>query len=88
MNVKQLRELLEGKPDDMPVLIPVSQEFDGAFYSPCHEDSGDAQLGDEPLSEEDLKEMELLNKPIPEEPAFLLVPCGFFEEQDHSHELN
>jgi hypothetical protein len=89
MTVKQLRKKLEGIDDNMKVLIPLTQEFDGAFYSPCSVDSGVSAMGTgEYLSEEEAKEMELLNKPIPEEDSFLLIPCGFFEEKDHSHELN
>jgi hypothetical protein len=89
MTVKRLRELLEGVNDNVQVLIPMTQEFDGAFYSPCSEDSGLTQVGTATdLTEEDIKEMELLNKPIPEEDAFLLIPCGFDEEKEHKHELN
>lgn len=42
------------------------------------------------LTEEDIKEMELLNKPMDEEPAFLLIPCGFGKDhpEDHIHKLN
>jgi hypothetical protein len=89
MTVGELRKLIEGADDDMQVLIPLTQEFDGAFYSPCSHDSGVSQMGtDNDLTEEDIKEMELLNKPIPEVPALLLIPCGFGEEKDHTHELN
>ena len=89
MTVKQLREKLEGVDGDMKVLIPFSQEFDGAFYSPCSVGSGVSAMGTDPnLTEEDIKEMELLNKPIPEEDSFLLIPCGFDEEKEHAHELN
>jgi hypothetical protein len=42
MKVKDLKKLLENVPDEMKVLIPVTQEFDGAFYSPCIEESGEA----------------------------------------------
>lgn len=88
MKVGELRKKLEGVDDNMKVLIPFSHEFDGAFYSPCSVDSGVSAMGIENLTEEDEKEMQLLNKPIPEEDAFLLIPCGFGEEKDHSHELN
>lgn len=89
MTVAQLKKLLEGVDENVQVLIPVSHEFNGAFYSPCSEDSGLSQMGTDPdLTEEDIKEMELLNKPVPEEPAFLLIPCGFGEEKEHRHELN
>ena len=89
MTVAQLKKLLEGVDENVQVLIPVSHEFDGAFYSTCSEDGGLSQMGTDPdLTEEDIKEMELLNKPVPEEPAFLLIPCGFGEEKEHRHELN
>lgn len=89
MTVGELRKKLEGVDDNMKVLIPFSQEFDGAFYSPCSVDSGVSAMGTDPdLTEEDIKEMELLNKPIPEEDTFLLIPCGFGEEKEHKHELN
>lgn len=88
MTVKQLRKLLEGVDDNVPVLIPVNREFDGRFYRPCSEESGIAAMGmGVPLEEEDYKEAELLGK-LQEEDAFLLVPCGFDEEKDHTHEMN
>ncbi len=88
MTVNDLRKLIEGADGDLQVLIPINQEFDGAFYSPCIKESGITTMGLGDLSEEDIKEMKLLNKPIPEEKSLLLVPCGFSEEQDHSHEMN
>lgn len=89
MNVGQLKKLLEGVDDSLKVLVPITQEFDGRFYSPCSEDSGKTTMGTgEYLTEEEEKEMKLLNKPIPEEDAFLLIPCGFDEEKDQAHELN
>jgi len=89
MTIKQLKKLLEGLEDNMKVLIPTSSEFDGMFYSPCPEDSGVSQIGtDANLDEEDIKEMELLNKQIPEESVFMLIPCGFGEEIEHTHLFN
>jgi hypothetical protein len=89
MVVKELKRLLEGVPDEMKVIIPSSMEFDGVFYSPCVAESGVSAMGTDPnLEEEDIQEMERLNKPIPEEDSFLLIPCGFGEEKDHTHELN
>jgi hypothetical protein len=89
MTVGELKKLIENADDNTQVLIPISQEFDGAFYSPCSEESGISMMGTDPnLTEEDIKEMELLNKPLPEEPALLLVPCGFSEEKQHVHNLN
>lgn len=83
MQVKDLKQLLENIPDDMQVLIPMNagEGFDGFFLSPCIEESGEAGLGTEDIDEDELKEMELLNKPIPEEKSFVLVPCGFFQEK-------
>jgi L-rhamnose isomerase len=89
MRVKDLKKLLENVPDEMQVLIPTTQEFDGAFYSPCIEESGEADLGTEDLSEEDIKEYDLLNKELPAVKSFVLVRCGFFEEhQGPPVELN
>ena len=93
MNVGQLKKLLEGVPNDVKVLIPFSHEFDGIFYSPCNVDSGMCKVSTDPdLEPEDIEEMQLLNKPLPEEDAFMLVPCGFAEEDEdgekHKHLLN
>jgi hypothetical protein len=91
MTIKQLRNLLEGLDENMMVLIPASHEFDGVFYSPCPEDSGVSQIGtDATLDEEDIKEMELLSKPIPSEECFMLIPCGFGDVIPfvHNHLLN
>ena len=82
MTVKDLKELLDGVPDNLKIVLPVTMEFDGAFYSPCIKESGVGGLGIEDLSEEDIAERKLLNKPIQEEDAFLLVPCGFFEPHE------
>lgn len=83
MTVKELKSLLEKAPDDMQVLIPMNagEGFDGYFFSPCVEESGEAGLGTEDIDEEEIKEMELLNKPLPQEKSFVLVPCGFYEEK-------
>lgn len=89
MNVGQLIEKLKNVDPNMKVIIPMGQEFDGRFYSPCNQDSGVGQMGTDPsLSVEDIKEMELLGKEIPEEDVFFLLPCGFRQEKDHSFELN
>lgn len=82
MTVKDLKELLENVSDDLQVLLPMTMEFDGAFYSPCIEESGVGGLGLEDLSEEDIAEHELLNKELPSQDAFCLVPCGFFEPHE------
>ena len=88
MTVKDILQLVEGKPLDMPILIPASSEFDGVFYSPCVEESGEIGVGEDESTEEDVSEMKLLNKPINEEKVIALVPCGFFDEKDYISELN
>lgn len=89
MTAGELRKKLEGVADDVPVYIPVSQEFDGVFYSPCILESGLTQFGTDPdITEEDIREAELLNKEIAEEDAFMLAPCGFTEKKEHTHLLN
>lgn len=69
--------------DEMLVVVPVEpmEGFTGAFFSPCIEESGKIEMGAEYLSEEDIAEHELLNKPVSTEPSFALVPCGFYEER-------
>jgi len=87
MTVKELKEKLANAPEDMQVLIPLNAAtgFDGMFFSPCNGDSGVGALGTEDLSEEEVKEYQLLNKPLPQQDSFILVPCGFFEHhEDHS----
>lgn len=90
MTVGELRKKLEGLDDNMKVLIPVSQEFDGAFYSPCSESSGKTVMGtDSEITEEEAEEASSSNTIlIDEETNFVLFPCGYFEEADHTHELN
>jgi hypothetical protein len=79
---------MEGLDDEMQVLIPLNQEFDGQWYSPCVAESGTSEMGLEDLDEEELKERELLNKEVKKETSFVLVPHGFSDEKDHTHELN
>ena len=90
MNVKELKELMATLPDEMKVYIPghPTEGFTGLFCSPCPEASGEQELGLEDLDEEELKERELLNKEIPMEKAFVLAPCGYWEDHDNKHELN
>jgi len=90
MTVGELKELLAEAPDEsIQVLIPSTMEFTGVFYSPCSIDSGMTTVGTGmELTEEDVKEAHLLGKELPEEPAFMLVPCGFGDEKDHTHEMN
>lgn len=85
MTVKDLKEKLQNLPDEMEVMIPLNagDGFDGMFFSPCVEESGEGEMGLEDLDEEDIKERELLNKPPKTETSFLLVPCGFFSEEPH-----
>jgi hypothetical protein len=88
MTVGKLKQLLEGLDENMKVYIPVSQEFDGHFYSPCEQDSGESEVGgDETMSEEDFEAAVNLGT-LKSEKVFLLLPCAFDEEIDHSHELN
>lgn len=83
MTVAELKKKLEGLDDNMEVLIPVSQEFDGLFYSPCENESGVIWIPtDTTITAEDAQEMELLNKPVPEKDVFVLMPCGFFDEKN------
>lgn len=91
MTVLELKEMLAALPDEMQVLVPLNAGagFTGEFFSPCLEESGDADMGTEYVSEEDAKEYDLLDKPLPSEKSFILVPCGFFQEHDGSlPELN
>jgi hypothetical protein len=90
MNVKKLKELVANLPDDMKVYIPghPTEGFTGLFISPCEVDSDVQELGLEDLDDEEIHERELLGKEIPMEKAFVLVPCGYYEEHDHTHELN
>jgi hypothetical protein len=90
MTVQDLRKMIKGLPGDMPVYIPGSPKegFTGEWISPCNEDSGGADLGFEDLTDEEIEERKLLNDPPKVEKALCLVPCGFFEPHDHSHELN
>lgn len=84
MNVRDLKEMLASLPDEMTVLVPLNagDGFDGNFFSPCLEESGDAELGLEDLDEEEIAERKLLNKPPDTERSFMLVPCGFFQEHE------
>ena len=78
MTVKELKNLLEDAPDEMMVIIPAGEDFDGFFYSPCLEESGIAEMG----VNENLKTTEN---------AFALVRCGFLEgdhEGSRQKELN
>ena len=88
MTIKHLREMISDLPEDMEVLVPLNagDGFDGMFFTPCLEESGDAELGLENLDEEEIKERELLNRPPETEKSFMLVPCGFFHE--HEEEVN
>lgn len=88
MTVGKLKQLLEGLDDNMKVYIPVSQEFDGHFYSPCEEDSGESEFGgDETMSEDEVETAANLGT-LETQKVFLLLPCNFDGEKDHSHHLN
>jgi hypothetical protein len=92
MTVKELKQKLESVDDSVRVIVPLNagEGFDGMFFSPCIEESGEAELGLEDLDEEEIAERKLLNKPIHKEKSFALVPCGFFQEShdEVSPELN
>lgn len=90
MTVKQLRELLEGHPDEMQVLIPGNaiEGFTGEFFSPCTEDSGEIEMGLEDLTDEEIEERKLLNQEIKTDKSFVLVPCGFYTEHEVHPQLN
>lgn len=90
MTVKKLKELLANVSDDMKVLVPAqpTEGFTGMFFSPCEEDSGELEMGgDETMTEEEFEKQENLGM-LKGEKSFVLVPCGFYEEHDNSHELN
>lgn len=88
MTVGKLKQLLEGLDDNMKVYIPVNQEFDGHFYSPCEEDSGESEIGGEgDMTEEEFERQDNLGI-LKTEKVFLLLPCNFDEEKDHSHHMN
>ncbi len=81
MNVGQLKILLEDVDDDVEILIPFDASmFNGLFYSPCIDESGE---GDSVTS--DFNETFMAS-----ERSFLLLPHGFFDDipEDTSHELN
>lgn len=84
MTVLELKEMLADLPDEMQVLVPLNagDGFDGAFFSPCLEESGEGEMGLEDLDEEEIAERKLLNEPPETEKSFLLVPCGFFQEHE------
>lgn len=72
MTVKELKHLLEGVDENVTVLIPETNHFNGAFYQPCLYDSGIIEMGEDEHSIE--------------EPAFVLCPCGFYDQEQHDHE--
>lgn len=92
MKVKDLKQMLEGVDDEMEVLIPMDMNcFDGMFLHPCIEESGVADMGDDYFEdEEELEEAILLGKTENIIKSFLLVPCGFFDDDvdDFNPELN
>lgn len=84
MTVRDLKSMLRGMPNDMQILVPLNagDGFDGLFFSPCIEESGDTEFGTEDLDEEEIAERILLNNPPETEKSFVLVPCGFFQEHE------
>lgn len=90
MTIKKLKELISELPDDMKVLVPTypTEGFTGHFFSPCDQDSGESEIGgDESMTEEEIETAANLGT-LQSEKVFLLLPCGFDEEKDHTHELN
>lgn len=88
MTVKELKQLLDGVPDEMEVLIPTGEQFDGVFRYPCVVESGVSEMG--MYDEEEEAEAKLLGKEVTKE-SFLLVPCGYFDidhEVERQKELN
>jgi hypothetical protein len=83
MTIGDLKEMIKDLPDDMDVMVPLNAGagFDGIFFSPCLNQSGEAEFGTEYLDEEEIREAELLNKPLPAQKSFALVPCGFFDQR-------
>lgn len=89
MKVGKLKQLLEGLDDNMKVYCPFNtEEFDGRLYSPCEEDSGVSEIGgDETMSDEEFEQAENLGT-LKIEKVFLLLPCNYDGEKDHSHHMN
>lgn len=78
MKVRDLKELLalgcegltEEEFDNLDVLMPVTDIFDGYWKHPCPAETGVAELGLEEESDGD-------------EIAFCIVPHGFFDEEEN-----
>lgn len=91
MTVKELKKKLATMPDDMNVLVPVNpmDGFDGQFFSPCNEETGEVEMGLDDIDDDEMNELKLLGKEIRKEKSFVLVPCGFYDkEHDQTVELN
>lgn len=91
MTVGELRKMIDGVDDNMPVVIPTSKDFKGVFsvYSPCSVGSGKSQLpACDDMTNDEIKELLLADKPLPQEDVMMLVYCGYGEDHEHTHELN
>lgn len=68
MTVGELKEMLEDVPDELDVLIPMTDKFDGYWKPPCPEETGVSELG---LTEDGSETQS----------AFVIVGHGFFDEE-------
>ena len=60
--------MLKEAPRNMEVYIPMGEEFDGYFRTPCAGETGITELGLNELTNET-------------ESVFVIAPHGFFEEE-------
>lgn len=67
MTVGELKFLLRGIADDVEVMIPVTIDEESLFISPDADETG-------------LADMEDVDGTFNTEPAFLIVPMGFYQE--------
>lgn len=63
----ELKFLLRGIADDVEVMIPVTIDEESLFISPDADETG-------------LADMEDIDGKFESEPAFLIVPMGFYQE--------
>lgn len=79
MTIADLKSMIEDLPDDMEVIIPLNAgNFDELFYTPCMEESGEAEMGLQYFDGEDYDP----TMPNEHERSFVLAPCGFFSLSD------
>lgn len=83
MTVGDIRKMIEGKPDNMPVYIPEEQKFTGIFYSPCPTISGAGTLQVNIEDQDQPQERDFINMPAEEVmDCLLLLPGGFLDVPD------